>query len=163
MYNKVMGKVTSRISFVPYLIIGSALFLVGLLAVNHILNSFWPIEVDRLDLVRAVAMDQAEPSQLMRSANLEIIFSLLAAVLVSVVGLMLPVANFLNKRFSQGETSSSLVVLRQAMWVAIWASFCMWLQINRAFGWGVAILVAAVFFVLEVMLQVRTKAADLAS
>ena len=155
-----MGKSTR---FILYFIIGSALCAVGFLAINQILNSFWPIEVDRLDLVRAVALDQAEPSQLMRSANLEIILSFLAAILISVTGLMLPVAHFLNKRFSQTESSSYLVVLRQAMWVAIWAAFCTWLQLNRAFGWGVAILVAAVFLVLEVMLQVRTKAADLAS
>ena len=148
------------ISFILYVIIGAALCAVGLLALNHILNSFWPIEVDRLDIVRAVALDQAEPSQLMSSANLEIILSFLAAILICVTGLMLPVTHFLNIRFSQMENSNSLVVLRQAMWVAIWAAFCTWLQLNRAFGWGVAVLVAAVFLVLEVMLQVRTKAAD---
>jgi hypothetical protein len=159
----VMDNLTSRLSFIPYLLIGLGLFFVGLLALTHILNSFWPINVDRLDIVRAVALDQAEPSLLMRSANLEIIFSFLAAIVVSVSGLMLPVAHYLNKKLSQGENSNYLVVLRQAMWVAIWAAFCTWLQINRSFGWGVAILVAAVFFVLEIMLQVRTKAADLAS
>ena len=155
-----MGK---GFGFILYIIIGTALSAVGLLAINHILNSFWPIEVDRLDIVRAVALDQAEPSQLMGSANLEIILSFLAAILIFVTGLMLPVAHFLNKRFSQTESSSYLVVMRQSMWVAIWAAFCTWLQLNRAFGWGVAVLVAAVFLVLELMLQVRTKAADLAS
>jgi hypothetical protein len=158
-----MDKVTSRVFFITNLLVGLGLFIVGLLALTHILNSFWPINVDRLDIVRAVALDQAEPSQLMRSANLEIVFSFLAAILVSVVGLMLPVAHYLNKKLSQGENSNYLVVLRQAMWVAIWAAFCTWLQLNRSFSWGVAILVAAVFFVLEIMLQVRTKAADLAS
>ena len=155
-----MGK---GIGFILYFIIGAMLCAVGVLAINHILSSFWPIEVDRLDLVRDVAMDQAESSQLMYSANLEIILSFLAAILIFVAGLMLPVAHFLNKRFSQAERSNYLVVIRQAMWVAIWAAFCTWLQLNRAFGWGVAILVAAVFLVLEIMLQVRTKAADLAA
>lgn len=158
-----MESIARRLGFIPYLLIGAGLLFVGLLALNHILNSFWPIEVDRLDLVRAVSLDEAEPRLLMNSANLEIIFSFLAAIIISVVGLMLPVAHYLNGKLNQSEQSSSLVVLRQAMWVAIWAAFCIWLQINRSFGWGVALLVAAVFFVLEVMLQIRTRAAELAS
>ena len=36
------------------------MFLVGLLALNHITENLWPIDVARLDLIRSTALDQAE-------------------------------------------------------------------------------------------------------
>ena len=158
-----MENTAGRMGFLLYLLIGIGLGAVGLLAVNHIVNTFWPIDVERLDLVRAVAVDRASSTQLLKSANLEIVFSFLAALVVSLTGLSLPVVYFLNKRFGQKDGASFFVILRQAMWVAIWAAFCLWLQMNRSMGLGLILLVASVFVVLEVMLQVRTKAADLAA
>ena len=79
--------------------------------------------------------------------------------MVAVTGLVLPLAYYLNKRFGKGESSHFLVVVRQAMWLGIWVAACIWLQMNRTLGLGVALLVAAVLFTVEVLLQVRTRAA----
>jgi hypothetical protein len=65
---------------------------------------------------------------------------------------------FLNKRFGNDDPSHFLVILRQSMWVGAWIAFCIWLQMNRTLGWGVALLVAAVLAIFEVMLQVRERA-----
>jgi len=156
-YNVIMNNMFRRLGVVPFLILGAGLLVIGLLSLNHITNSFWPIDVQRIDLVRSTAQDQADPTQLLTAANAEIIWAFLAGVLIISTGLALPLAFVLNQRFGKSETLHFLVVLRQAMWVGLWVSFCVWLQMNRTLGWGVALLVAAVFAVVKMLLQVRTK------
>lgn len=158
-----MVKLISRLGVVPYLLVGAGLLLVGLLALNHITENLWPIDVARLDLIRSTALDQVEATTLLRSADLEIVFAFLAAVLITVTGLVLPVAFVLNRRFGRSPSHSFLVVLRQAMWVGLWVAFCGWLQMQRSLGLGVAALSAIVLIIVEVLLQVRNRAAVVAS
>lgn len=134
---------------------------IGWLAVSHIVNNFWPIDVARLDLVRDTALDRAEATTLLQAANREVVVAFLAGVLVAVTGLALPLAYYLNKRFGDAPILHFLVVLRQAMWVGLWVAFCLWLQMNRTLGWGVASLVAAVLIIFEILLQVRERAASI--
>jgi hypothetical protein len=157
-----MVKLISRLGLIPYLLVGTGLLLVGLLALNHITENLWPIDVARLDLIRSTALDQAEATTLLGSANLEIVFAFLAALLVAVTGLVLPVAYVLNRRFGRSPSQSFLVVLRQAMWVGLWAAFCMWLQMQRSLGLGAAVMAAIVLITVEVLLQVRNRAAVVA-
>jgi hypothetical protein len=156
-----MEKLTARFAVVPYLLVGIGLLVLGLVAINHIMNNFWPIDVTRLDLIRAIAQDRAESAQLLRAGNLEFIMVFLASVLVAVTGLSLPLAYYLNKRFGRSGSQRFLVVLRQAMWVGIWVAFCVWLQMNRSLSIGVALLVAGVLVTVEILLQIRTKAAEI--
>jgi hypothetical protein len=157
-----MKKLTARFAVMPYLLIGVALLLLGVAAINHIMNNLWPIDVTRLDLIRAIAQDQAEAAQLLGAVNREFIVAFLASVLVAVTGLSLPLAYYLNKRFGRSGSRRFLVVLRQAMWVGIWVTFCVWLQMNRSLGIGIVLLVAGVLVTIEVLLQIRTKAAEIA-
>jgi len=156
-----MKKTFDRLGITPYLILGLGLLILGLMAMNHVVDNWWPFDVTRLDLVRATALDQVDPASLMDSANTEIILAFLSAMLVAATGVALPIAYFLNWRFitSQGGPDPHfLVVLRQAMWVGFWVSFCMWLQMNRLLGIAVAVLVAGVLLLLELLLQIRTRA-----
>jgi hypothetical protein len=156
-----MLKIFERLGITPYLLLGFGLLILGLMAMNHIVDNWWPFDVARLDLVRATALDQVDPASLMDAANTEIILAFLSAVLVAATGVALPIAYFLNWRFgpSQGRSNPHfLVVLRQAMWMGFWVSFCMWLQMNRMLGIAVAILLAGVLILLELLLQIRTKA-----
>ena len=156
-----MKKSFARLGITPYLLLGFGLLILGLMAMNHIVDNWWPFDVTRLDLVRATAIDQVDPASLMDAANTEIILAFLSAVLVAATGIALPIAYFLNRRFGRSKESLNphfLVVLRQAMWIGFWVSFCMWLQMNRMLGIAVAILVAGVLILLELLLQIRTKA-----
>ena len=83
---KLMKALFQRLGSIPYLLLGAGLLIVGLLSLNHIVNSFWPIDVQRIDLVRATALDQADPAQLLNAANREIIWVFLAGVLVVITG-----------------------------------------------------------------------------
>lgn len=154
-----MVKLIRRLGLLPYLGVGLGLLLIGLLALNQITENMWPIDVERVDLIRLTALGQISATTLMGSANLEIIFAFLAALLVAVTGLVMPLAYIVNRRFGRSGSQRFVVVLRQAMWVGLWASFCIWLQMQRSLGLGVVLLSALVLVTVEVLLQVRAKAA----
>jgi hypothetical protein len=146
-----------RLGILPYLVIGFGLLALGLMAMDHIVDNWWPFDVARLDLVRATAVDQVDPASLMNAANLEIIFAFLSAILVAATGIALPTAYFLNKRFSATKPVF-LNVLRQSMWVGFWVAVCTYLQMNRMLGIAIALLVAGVFILFEFVVQARMRA-----
>ena len=162
-----MSKFKDQLGVMPILLLGSGLFVVGLLAGQHIINNWWPFDVSRLDLVRATALDRADSTALLEAANVDIILAFLAVILVSVTGLALPLAFILNRRFLRGKSPfgiadpSFLVTLRQSMWVGLWTTFCVWLQMNRLLSIALAVLVAVVLVMFELLLHIRTRAADL--
>jgi hypothetical protein len=155
-------QLSQQLGIFPSFIIGTVLFLLGLMAANQIVNSYWPFDVQRLDLVRGVALDRADATALLQAANTEIVLAFLATVLVTATGLALPFVYFLNMRFGRrGRPRLTpppfLTTLRQAMWVGAWAAFCVWLQMNRTLGIAVAILVAIVLILFELLLQLRQQ------
>lgn len=157
-----MRDFVKRLGAIPFVLLGAGLLLLGLLALNQIVNNFWPFDVQRLDLVRATARGQVDAPLLLEAVNLEILLAFLAAVIVVVSGLVLPLVYYLNKRLvGAGNPPSFLLVLRQSMWVGVWVAFCIWLQMNRTLGLAVAVLVAAVLATFEVLLQVRTRASSI--
>ena len=154
-----MNNLVQRFGAIPFILLGGALMVIGVLAMNYIVNSFWPVDVGRLDLIRDTALDRAEATSLLQAAEREIIIAFLAGLAVAVTGLALPLAYYLNKRFGSSDPSHYLVIFRQSMWVGAWFASCTWLQMNRSLGWGVALLVAAVLAIFELLLQVRERAA----
>jgi hypothetical protein len=155
-------RLADQFGAILYVLLGTALFILGILALNHIIDNIWPIDVQRLDLIRDTALDRADPTTLLQAANQEAIIAFLAAVLATVTGLALPLIYYLNRRFGKGSLPHVLIILRQAMWVGFWAAFCVWLQMNRALGWAVVLLVAAVLAMFEFLLQIRTRAEKIA-
>jgi hypothetical protein len=154
-----MQKVTSRLGALPYILLGMGLSALGALALDRLTN-LWPFDAaQRLDLVRLVALGQADAAMLLEAALPEMIMAFLSIILVISTGVFLPIIYFLNWRFKIGG-DHFLIILRQAMWVGIWITFCFWLQMNRALGIAAALLVAAVLVLVELLLQVRTQAAE---
>ena len=154
-----MKATLKRLGIFPYLILGLSLMVLGMLAMNHAVDNWWPFDVARLDLVRATALDQVDPAALMEAVNFDIVFAFLSAVVAVAAGLALPVVYFLNRRFSD-QKPNFLVVLRQSMWVGFWVSFCLYLQMNRMLGVAIALLVAAVLILFEFVVQIRTRASS---
>lgn len=151
-----------ELNIVPSLLLGAGLFFIGLVSLNHIVNNWWPFDVSRLDLVRAAALDHADAALILEAANPEIMLAFLATILLTVTGLVLPLTAYLNKRFAPARPPLYFTVVRQAMWIGLWASCCVWLQMNRTLGLAVASLVAAVLLMFEGLLQVRTRASNMA-
>lgn len=152
-----MREYVERLGVIPYFLVGLLLLAVGLLALNH-LTTLWLFDASqRIDLLRALAQDQADPAMLLAAALPEMIIAFLSLVLVSVTGLTLPLVYFLNKRFNLGHTHY-LVTLRQSMWLGLWIAFCVWLRMNRTLTVAVVLLAAAVLLLVELLLQVRSRA-----
>ncbi|MCA9938687.1 MAG: hypothetical protein KC418_08595 [Anaerolineales bacterium] len=153
-----MQRRIEQLGVIPYLAVGLILLAVGLLALNH-LTTLWPFDAaQRIDLLRALAQDRADSAMLLEAALPEMIIAFLSLVLVSVTGLVLPLAYFLNQRFDLGHTHY-LVALRQAMWLGVWAAFSVWLRMNRTMTVAAVLLVGAVLLLVELLLQVRARAA----
>jgi hypothetical protein len=157
-----MQESLNRLGIFPYLLLGAGLLALGLLATNHIVNNFWPFDVTRLDLVRDAALDRASPSAMLDAASGQIVIAFLASIMVAVTGLIMPLAYYGNVRFDRDPAAPAmLVVIRQALLFGIWLAFCVWLQMNRSLTPAIALLVAVVLGMFEVLLQVRRRASSI--
>lgn len=162
-YNPAMRNFARRLGVLPVLALSAGLVALGLLAVNRVVNTMWPFDVNRIELVRATAQQRVDAAMLLAAANNEIILAFLASVVVAVAGLFMPLAYYLNKRLNpphlRDQPPSILAVLRQSLYAGLWVAFCLWLQMNRTLGLAVAALMAGVFVLFELLLQIRARAA----
>ena len=85
-----MRKIIIQLGVLPTLLLGASLFIIGLFTLNHIINNWWFFDVQRLDLMRATALDRADAATLLAAANPEIIIIFLTAILTTITGLFLP-------------------------------------------------------------------------
>jgi hypothetical protein len=158
-----MHRFVRRLGVVPVLFLSAGLVVLGVLAVDRIVNTMWPFDVSRIELVRATAQQRVDAAMLLAAARSDVIIAFLASVIVAVTGLALPLSYYVNKRLMPPETRHEpppfLAVIRQALWVGLWVAFCLWLQMNRTLGVAVAVLVAVVLILFEVVLQIRARAA----
>lgn len=77
---------------------------------------------------------------------------------LAVTGTVLPFVRFLNMRFSSEETvPSSSVILRQSIWVGLFAVACAWLQIPRVLTPVLALFLALSLTVIEFFLHLREQ------
>ncbi|MCL4871355.1 MAG: hypothetical protein KJ063_20545 [Anaerolineae bacterium] len=153
-----MWHTLKRLRIIPIAGLGLLIALLGFLALVQIVNNWWPFDVARLDLVRATPQGQADAALILEAGNVEILLTFLASITAIVTGLALPLVYYLNIRFGKARFPRFLLILRQSMWVGAWVAFCVWLQMNRTFGIAIALLVAAVLIIFEILLQVRTRA-----
>jgi len=68
-----------------------------------------------------------------------------------------PVAFYLNHRFAwpKGRKISPWRPIRQSGWVALFLVLCAWLQMLRALNGIIAVLVLAVFSLIEIFILTR--------
>jgi hypothetical protein len=76
---------------------------------------------------------------------------------LAVTGTMLPVIAFLNRRFPSTPPPSAMVVVRQALWFAVYVSTLAWLQIGRVLNVALAILLAIGLGLIEFLLRLSEK------
>ncbi len=76
---------------------------------------------------------------------------------VAVTGTMMPVTAFLNRRFPSTPPPTILVVVRQALWFAVYVSTLAWLQMGRVLNPALVILLAVGFGLIEFLLRLSEK------
>lgn len=78
-------------------------------------------------------------------------------VTVAFTGVGLPVTAFLNHRFPSDPPATVRVIVRQALWVGVYAATVAWLLYGRVFNSAVAIIAALAFIAIEWFLRIREQ------
>jgi hypothetical protein len=76
---------------------------------------------------------------------------------LAITGTTLPITAFLNRRFPSTPPPTYFVVVRQALWFAIYASTSIWLQMGRVLNPALAILLAIGLGLIEFLLRMSEK------
>lgn len=76
---------------------------------------------------------------------------------LALTGTALPVTAFINKRFVSQPPAAHGIVVRQALWFAIYISTIAWLQIGRVFSITLAILLAIGLVLIEFLLRLSER------
>ncbi len=76
---------------------------------------------------------------------------------VAVTGTMMPVTAFLNRRFPSTPPPTNMVIVRQALWFAVYISTLAWLQMGRVLNPALVILLAVGLGLIEFLLRLSEK------
>ena len=76
---------------------------------------------------------------------------------LAITGTTLPITAFLNRRFPSTPPPTYMVVVRQAIWFAVYASTLIWLQMGRVLNPALAILLAIGLGLIEFLLRLSEK------
>ena len=84
---------------------------------------------------------------------------LLALLAVTLGGLTVPVAAYLNYRFARPgwQAQDPRRLLRQGVWVGLFGALCGWLQKAAALNWTIVAVVAGVFALMEAFFLTRDQ------
>ena len=76
---------------------------------------------------------------------------------LAITGTLLPITAFLNRRFPSTPPPTYGVVVRQALWFAIFGATVIWLQVGRVLNPALAILLAIGLVLIEFLLRLSEK------
>jgi hypothetical protein len=74
-------------------------------------------------------------------------------VVMACTGTALPVAVYLNQRFPSRPPASARVMVRQALWVGVFAATLLWLNYGQVLSFGLAIIFFVGFTAIEIFLR----------
>jgi hypothetical protein len=76
---------------------------------------------------------------------------------MAISGTVLPIVAFLNRRFPSTPPPSSVVIVRQSLWFAVYGATLTWLQMGQVLNPALAILLAIGFALIEFLLRLSEK------
>ena len=79
-------------------------------------------------------------------------------IVVAFTGAALPITSFLNYRFPGEPPATVRVILRQALWVGVYAGTLAWLLAGRVLNLALALILALAFLAIEWFLRLREHA-----
>jgi len=82
-----------------------------------------------------------------------------ALLQIAVTGTALPLVRLLHQRFSrrEGMFIGPAVLVRQATWVGLFVTTCVWLRIPRLLSMPLALVIAFALVVVEALLRLRER------
>jgi hypothetical protein len=76
---------------------------------------------------------------------------------IALTATALPMMAYMNIRFPSNPPVTSWVVVRQSIWFGVYVPTLVWLQIGRVLTLPMALLLAAGFILIEVLLRLRER------
>ncbi|HSB65679.1 MAG TPA: hypothetical protein VLD65_03825 [Anaerolineales bacterium] len=76
---------------------------------------------------------------------------------LAITGTMMPITAFLNRRFPSTPPPTPLVIVRQAVWFAVYIATLIWLQMGRVLNPALAILLVIGLGLIEFLLRLSEK------
>ena len=150
-----------RIQIASLLLFGLGMVVIGAWFLNQLINNVWLVPPENPlfnDFQRAVVNGTVDSTSLMQSSDRSMVAIFILTTAVIGTGLALPFVYLFNRRLelTRGMLPASVwLLLRQAFWFGLWLGFCTWLQMSRTFGLPVALLLAVVFVLFEVLIYAR--------
>lgn len=78
-------------------------------------------------------------------------------IAIAFTGLGLPVVSFINYRFPSDPPARVNAIVRQGLWVGVYAATLAWLQFGRVLNPALVIFLAFAFFAIEWFLRLRER------
>jgi hypothetical protein len=72
-------------------------------------------------------------------------------------GPVLPLMHYLHRRFPSKPPANSAIIVREALWVGIYADIVIWLQFGKVLNFALAVLIAAGLVMIEVLIRLRER------
>jgi len=72
-------------------------------------------------------------------------------------GITLPVVYYLHKRFPSTPPVMPAVLIREALWVGIYADILLWLQFGKVLNFALAIFIAIGMLAIELLIRMRER------
>ena len=76
---------------------------------------------------------------------------------LAITGTTMPLTAFLNRRFPSTPPPSNMVIVRQALWFAVYVSTLIWLQMGRVLNPALAVLLVIGLGLIEFLLRLSEK------
>jgi hypothetical protein len=76
---------------------------------------------------------------------------------MATTGTAIPFIWLLHRRFGSSQPARSSILLRQGLWVGLYATVCIWLQINRSLTIPLALLLATGLVAIEWFLRLLER------
>ncbi|MEX1071792.1 MAG: hypothetical protein WEC37_04115 [Anaerolineales bacterium] len=78
-------------------------------------------------------------------------------VTIAFTGFGLPVTSFFNHRFPSDPPATVRIIVRQALWVGVYAATLAWLQYGRVFNGALGFIAALAFVAMEWFIRLRER------
>jgi hypothetical protein len=78
-------------------------------------------------------------------------------VALAVSGMVLPGIHYLHRRFPGRPVATSVVMIREALLVGVFADTLVWLQLGKVLNFALALLIGACLAAIEILLRLREK------
>lgn len=76
---------------------------------------------------------------------------------LAISGPALPVMHYFHRRFPTKPAATSAVLVREALWVGIYADAILWLQFGKVLNFALAVLIAAGMIAIEFLIRLRER------